>query len=201
MIFARIDPGHAVMHIREGHLDYCHGSDVAAFLEDHDLRTIAGRRWNITPNTPMFNAGVVGLHEADISLLDEVAYLTDQIYTHVRIHTIEQFAFSACFAQYTKLHQSYDIIYHYWPRRAAFCEHLSRVLHDLAHASNEERWRRLLPYRPRQSQKRLNRGSESLRHSIHIALWQMAKRAGVLNQLRRVANRVGILIVTIIGSE
>jgi len=188
-IFARIRPGHTVMHIREGHFGYCHGSEIADFLEEHDLRMIAGQRWNITPNTLMFNAGVVGLREADIPLLDEVAHLTDQIYPHVPIHTIEQFAFSACFRQYTKLHQSYDVIYHYWPGRAAFCEHLSRVLHDPAHTSNEERWCRLLPYRPCQSQKRLNRGPESLRHRIHMVLWQMAKRAGVLNLLKHVTNK------------
>ena len=82
-IFARIRPGHTVMHIWEGHLPYCHGSDVAAFLEDHDLRTIAGRRWNITPNTPMFNAGVIGLHEADISLLDR-SCLPDRPDLHAR---------------------------------------------------------------------------------------------------------------------
>ena len=192
-IFARIRPGHTLMHIKEGHLNYCHGSEIADFLEEHNLRTIAGQRWNITPNTLMFNAGVIGLHQADLSLTDEVAHLTDQIYPHVPIHTIEQFAFSACFRQYTKLHQSYDIIYHYWPGRALFCEHLSRVLHDLVNASNEERFRQLLHYRPCESQKILNRDPETLKHGIQITLWEMAKRAGVLKLLKRVAQQVGIL--------
>src|SRR5262249_45441788 len=145
--------GHTVMHIREGHLDDCHGSDVAAFLENHDLRTISGRRWNISRDTPMFNAGVVGLHEADISLLDEVVYLTDQIYPHVRIHSVEPFPVSPCFDLRTKLRQSYDIVHHYWPPpgRALFGAELHRILHDPSISSQDERFRRLLPRQPRQS--------------------------------------------------
>ena len=184
-MFARIRPGQTVMHIREGHLDYCHGSDIAAFLEDHDLRTIDGRRWNIAPDTPMFNAGVVGLHEADISLLDEVAYLTDRIYPYVRIHTIEQFAFSACFHQCTKLRQSYDVVHHYWPPpgRGLFGVELHRVLGDPSISSEEERFRRLLPHQPRQSISH-NRHFVTMRRRMHLAIRRVAQRIGVLQALK-----------------
>jgi hypothetical protein len=192
-LFARIRPGHTVMHIREGHLDDCHGSDIAVFLEDHNLRTIAGGRWNITPETPMFNAGVLGLHEADISLLDEVVYLTDQIYPHVRIHTIEQFAFSACFRQFTKLRQSYDIVHHYWPPpgRALFGEKLQRVFHDPSVSSQEERFRRLLPHQPRQSINH-NRHFVTMRRRMYLAMRRMAHQLGVFNALKWVMARARI---------
>src|SRR5262249_19483372 len=188
-MFARIRPGQTVMHIREGHLDYCHGGDIAAFLKEHDLRTIAGCRWNITPDTPMFNAGVVGLHEADISLLDEVAYLTDRIYPHVRIHSIEQFAFSACFHQCTKLRQSYDVVHHYWPppSRGLFGVGLHRVLRDPSISSGEERFRRLLPHQPRQSINH-NRHCVTIRQRMYLAVRRMAQRIGVLSTLRRVVS-------------
>jgi hypothetical protein len=192
-IFARIRPGRTVMHMREGHLNYCHARDVAAFLEHHDLRTIAGHPWKISPDTPMFNSGVIGLHEADMLLLDEVVYLTDQIYPHVRIHTIEQFAFSACFAQYTKLRQSHDIIYHYWPVREAFCKQLSRVFHDSAITSHEEWFRQLLPQRPSQSQRVLNRGTKNFKHRIRIRLSQIAKRAHLFNALKTLVKQLGLL--------
>jgi hypothetical protein len=184
-LFARIHPGRTAMHIREGHLYDCHAGDVADFLKDHDLRNRAGYRWNITPDTPMFNAGVVGLHEADISLLDEVVYLTDQIYPHVRIHSIEQFAFSACFHQCTKLRQSYDIVHHYWPPpgRALFGEELQRVFHDPAISSSAERFRRLLPHQPRQSISH-NRHFLTIRRRIYWVLRRVAKRTGVYDMLR-----------------
>src|SRR5215831_2779715 len=188
-IFARIRPGHTVMHIREGHLYDSHAGDVANFLKDHDLRNRAGRRWNITPDTPIFNAGVIGLHEADISLLDEVLHLTDQIYPHVRIHTIEQFAFSGCFQQCTKLRQSYDVVHHYWPPpgRALFSEELHRVLRDPSISSQEERFRRLLPHQPRQSISH-NRHFVTMRRRMYLRVRRMAQRIGVLSTLRRVVS-------------
>ena len=80
-LFRRIHPGHTLLHIKEGHLPYCHAGELANFLErPHDLRTVTGRRWKLTQNTLMFNSGVIGMDEADISLLDEVIYLADQIY-------------------------------------------------------------------------------------------------------------------------
>ena len=142
----------------------------------------------------MFNSGVIGMDEADISLLDEVIYLADQIYPNVRMRTVEQFAFGACFAQYTRLQESYDIIYHYWPmpQRVVFQEQLRRILHDPSIVSNEERYHRLVPCRPSQRQKILNRGSERLKDRAHIALWEIAKRTGVLDPLKRLLSRTGI---------
>jgi hypothetical protein len=191
--FARIRPGRTVMHIREGHLYDCQAGLVADFLQDHDLQNRAGQRWNITPDTLMFNAGVLGLHEADISLLDEVVHLTDQIYPHVRIHTIEQFAFSACFRHCTKLRQSYDIVHHYWPApgRELFGQELRRVLHDPSISSEEERFRRLLPHQPRQSLSH-NRHSITMRRRMYWVLRRWAKRIGIFNALKWVTKGAGI---------
>jgi hypothetical protein len=194
-LFRRIRPGHTLLHIKEGHLNYCHAGELVNFLEGpHDLRTVTGQSWRLTHNTLMFNSGVIGMDEADISLLDEVIYLADQIYPYVKMRTVEQFAFGACFSQYTKLRESYDIIYHYWPmpRRAVFQEQLRRVLHDPSIVSNEERYHQLLPHRPSQSQKILNRGSETLKDRAHIALWKVAKRTGVLDPLKKIAGRTDL---------
>ena len=93
-LFNRIGPGRTVMHIKEGNLHACHGGDIAEFLQRHQVTNLAGERWPITAETPMYNAGVIGLDAADAPLLDEVVHLTDQMYPPVRIHTVEQFAFS-----------------------------------------------------------------------------------------------------------
>jgi hypothetical protein len=201
-LFTRVRPRHTVMHIKEGYLCDCHASELKDFLQGHSLQNRSGHRWNITPDTPMFNAGVIGLHEADISLLDEVALLTDQIYPNVRLHTIEQFAFSACFKHYTRLHQSYDVIHHYWPPpgRALFREELHRVLHDPLISSPEERFRRLLPHRPRQhiSDNRapfggLCKNLVGRRRRMYLALRRVTKQISVVNVLKQVATAAGIL--------
>ena len=77
------------MHIKEGYLYNCRAIELADFLENHDLHNLAGRPWNITRFTPMFNAGVIGLDIADIELLDEVIHLTDQIYHDIKMHMVK----------------------------------------------------------------------------------------------------------------
>ncbi len=195
--FARVRPGQTVMHIGEYHLyDPC-ARKLADFLQVHDLRNRAGHRWNLTLATAMFNAGIIGLHESDISLLDEVVHLTDQVYPHLRIPTIEQFAFSVCFQHYTKLRQSYDVVHHYWPpaRRALFREQLSRVLHDCSIPSYEEQLRELLPHRPSLKVRPFQWGRPSLSRSlkpwIRRLLTRAAERAGAKDKLKRTAPRIG----------
>jgi hypothetical protein len=185
-LFGRIHPGCTAMHIMEGNLYDSHAAPLGNFLRDHDLRHLSGQRWNITPDTPMFNAGVIGLHEADISMLDEVLHLTDQIYPHVRRDTIEQFAFSACFQQYTKLRQSYDIVHHYWPTpgRALFNEELRRVLGDPSISSQEERFRRLLPHQPCQGIS-YNRHSVTTGRRMRRVISRVAQRNSVFQALKR----------------
>lgn len=184
-LFTCIRPGHPLMHIREGHLNYVHGTDIACFLQNHDLKHLDGTRWDITPDTPMFNAGVIGFHESDSALLDEVVHLTDQIYPQVGIHTVEQFAFSACLRHYTRLRQSYRIVHHYWPGpgREQFNADLRRVLHDPSITSHEERLLRLSAVRPRQSI-RYNRHLISTGKRMCLALREVAKRTGLLHLIR-----------------
>jgi len=134
----------------EYHLyDSC-AHELADFLQGHDVQNTIGDRWNITSATAMFNAGVIGLHEADIFLLDEVLHLTDQIYPYVRIPTVEQFAFSVCLNHYTQTRLSSDIVHHYWQPadRALFRAELSRVLYDRSTGSYQERFNQLFPHRP-----------------------------------------------------
>ncbi|HWO41778.1 MAG TPA: hypothetical protein VNO43_08255, partial [Candidatus Eisenbacteria bacterium] len=189
LLFARIRPGVSFMHACEGPLDQANGADLAAFLNRAELRTVAGRRWNITDDAPMFNAGVVGMHKADVALLDDVAHLTDQIYPHVRIHTVEQFAFSMCLHERTRLCEAHEVVCHYWrmPGRARFQEELRRVLHDPSIASDEERWQRLTAHRPAQNITPLRR---TMRERIRSTLKRGAKRVGVLEQVRFVMNKI-----------
>jgi hypothetical protein len=188
-LFARIRPGTGFMHVCEGHLNEFNGAGLSAFINSNELRTVAGRRWHLMADALMFNAGVIGMHRDDIDLLDEVAYLTDQIYPYVKIHTVEQFAFSACFRRRIRLLEAYDFVCHYWPMpgRALFREELRRVLYDPSLTSDEERWERLAPHRPAPS---ITRFSPTMNERIRSLLKQEAKRVGVLDQVRLVLDKV-----------
>ena len=114
----RIGPGRAVLHILEGRIDaICtpQSQSLAAFLASGPFATADGSRLAITPDTPMWNAGVIGLDAADAGLLDEVLEMTDGLLAHGRFHVLEQLAFSRVLAARTSLRAADDIVFHYWP--------------------------------------------------------------------------------------
>lgn len=188
-LFSQIRPGTSFMHVCEGHINESNGAGLGTVLNANQLRTVAGRRWNLSDDALMFNAGVIGMHRADMGLLHEVLYLTDQIYSQVKIHTVEQFAFSACLNRHTRLTEAHDVIHHYWPMpgRALFREELRRVLHDPGLISDEERWQRLVSRRPSQTIAHFKPGA---RERI-VALWNReVKRVGVLEPIRVVLEKV-----------
>lgn len=188
-LFARIRPGTSFLHVCEGHLSEFNGAGLSAFLDGNELLTLAGRQWHLMPDALMFNAGVIGMHRDDIGLLDEIAHLTDQIYSTVKIHTVEQFAFSACLRRRSRLREAYDVVCHYWPLpgRALFRQELRRVLHDPSVRSDEERWEQLTPHRPAPA---FARFSPTINERIRFLLKREAKRAGVLDQVRFVLDKV-----------
>lgn len=188
-LFSRIRPGTSFMHVCEGHLSESNGAGLGALLNRNQLRTVTGQRWKLTDNELMFNAGVIGMHRADIGLLHEVLYLTDQIYRQVKIHTVEQFAFSACLNRYTRLTEAHDVVHHYWPMpgRGLFLEELKQVLHDPALTSDEERWQRLLSLRPTPNTAHF---TQDARDRIR-SLWKREiKRAGVLEPIKVVLGKM-----------
>lgn len=175
-LFGRIRAGHTLIHAREGDLNSNNASGLRQFLKRHNLRTVAGKTWNITARTPMFNSGVIGIEETDITLLDEAIHLVDQIYAHVKIHTVEQFAIGACFDRRATLHEAFDVVCHYWPMpgRALFQEELRRLLHDPSIGSNEERFHRISACRP---VPRLDRPEPTLKQRLHFAFRRVKDRA------------------------
>jgi hypothetical protein len=190
--FARVRPGHAVMHVAEYYLSDRAARPMAESLAGHIFLDRAGSRWNIGGATVMFNSGVIGLHQSDISVLDEVMSLTDQVYAHARFLLAEQLAFSVCLQHYSRLHQSYDVLHHYWPpaQRALFRGHLSRILHEQTFPSREEQFRALLPLAPRIAVQPLQWGTQSVARRLNgrmrVLLSRAAHPASLTGLLRRV---------------
>ncbi len=75
---------------------------------------IGGEKIKIPLTTRMWNAGVIGISQADKDLLPKVLDLADQIYRARKVFTAEQFAFSYFLQNDTTLRDSGDVIFHYW---------------------------------------------------------------------------------------
>jgi hypothetical protein len=111
---SRVGPGRAVMHIREGRIDRVQSSVYASL---HSLIC----EYNSTASAPipetswMWNAGVIGMHPADRSILTSVLKLTDELCGMGTLHVLEQFAFSVVLQSSLQLSEASDTIFHYWP--------------------------------------------------------------------------------------
>jgi hypothetical protein len=117
-LFERITPGKSLLHIREARIcDIAtrEGRKVADFVGHNRFASFAGDDIAIPVQTDLWNAGVVGLDPANVSVLDEVLNLTDQFCARSNLHILEQLAFSFILPQRTQLQESYDIVFHYWP--------------------------------------------------------------------------------------
>jgi len=181
-LFDRIRPGHSVMYNQEGSPQSLRIPELSRVLEAHDFRTRDGGRWNISPQTVISNAGIIGLHQADAPLLDDVLHLVDQICARVDYFGNEQFAFSACLSEHTRLAHAEDVVHHYWHPaiRGPFHAVLSRVLKDQTIGSWDERFRRV-----RQVRERILQRPETFHRRVYVALWMLAARLGLLKPLQR----------------
>lgn len=188
-VFERIGPGRSVMHVKEGTPASVRAEDLSDVLTQHALTTRDGGRWNVSPHTAIFNAGVIGLHEDDAPLIDETIHLIDQICPHLPTYFgTEQFSFSACLSERTQVSTADDVIHHYWlpTPRARFHELLARTLHDPSLGSYEARFRRLLPLREVVVDR-----AESLQRRGYERLWYAAHRLGVQRAIGKMRRFIG----------
>jgi len=117
-VFDRICAGQTVMHIREGSIAEIKGPRIAelrSLIRGHQFELADGSAATIPADCQMWNAGVLGLHPDDASLLDDVIHLTDQFCSKSDLHILEQFAFSFLLQTRTQLREASDLVFHYWP--------------------------------------------------------------------------------------
>lgn len=112
---------HSLMHELEGRVsdDYNPvAKKVRKFLQSSDYpeKEIGFR---ISPETDMWNAGVLGISEKNLHFLDEVLFLTDEMHKKYKKHVIEQFAFSYVLQKKGQVHAA-PLVAHYWRNKEAF---------------------------------------------------------------------------------
>jgi hypothetical protein len=145
--FAKLAPGHSVMHIREGCI-----SEHPMWRSFVDLRVCdrSGKEWHFPPDTTMWNGGVEGLHPSDVGIMDEVFALMDSLYTE-KLWIAEQFSTGNVFSRYSTIHETANTIFHYWPDvyRSEFRRVLGEIIPRYSNLPISERIDAYYRHRPR----------------------------------------------------
>jgi|GEM_PF-2477208 len=113
--FDQIDDQTFVLHEFEGKLAKPKFERQFRRVINQSYRLDCNRTVTITPQSPMYNSGVIGISEASLPLLDDAILLMMQVNHKTRWHTAEQLSLGILFA----LSGTVNIVgnrrvYHYW---------------------------------------------------------------------------------------
>jgi hypothetical protein len=151
-LFTRVGVGKSLMNLREGELGYL----VAQGYLRHHLPGLSftlsdGDRYDLRAESPMHNAGVLGIHPSDAGLLKKTLELCDAIYLASSGLTSEQIAFTQVLLRHTQVASCRDVLFHYHEKfiRDPFRERLPRWLEESANLPLEERVAVMYHHRPK----------------------------------------------------
>ncbi|GAP96987.1 hypothetical protein NIES2104_35340 [Leptolyngbya sp. NIES-2104] len=111
-LFDRISPVRSLMHQYESTLSESPEPGWKNILE-HNTH-------GVTPGSPMYNSGVIGLDPANWTLLKDAFEILDRLYNISPVFNVEQFAVGAALAQETTISTCPDVIEHYWGAQKDF---------------------------------------------------------------------------------
>ena len=111
-----VGPGQHLMHVMESKLNQAKDpltKKMAKFCAREQFKLHRGIV-AIPLATEMWNAGVIGLHESRINLLEKILELTDVAYSLYQKHVVEQLAVSYFLQSAGKVQAAEPWILHYW---------------------------------------------------------------------------------------
>lgn len=177
VVLQRIRPGKSVMHIRETRIDNMpqFHRKVADALnrsptpgpDGQPLPNFTGQMW-------MWNAGLLGVHPAQVDLIPLVVHVNDQIWEKCQSGHAEQVAWAYVLQEKTHLQRCDDVIFHYWKPylRKPFTAKLPELLADTATLPPRERAAALYRQRIRLPLKRkLIASTRNTLHRLGITRW------------------------------
>lgn len=128
-LFDRVSPQKTVMH----QLEFAHIADHSLWqpmLEKiSDGIEISGVK--VSPQSSMFNSGVIGVEPSHRELLKRSLAVVDELYGRSPIFNVEQFAVGITLNQATQLSTSEDLITHYYGASRRFIHlQISRLFPD-----------------------------------------------------------------------
>ncbi len=114
-LLQRIAAGERFMHVSEGALSRPQQPVLNKMLRFFQRTALPPElALRITPETEMWNAGVLGFSPGAEGLLERTLLLTDTLYPRYLKHIVEQFAFTAAMAEKGPLHPAAPWVFHYW---------------------------------------------------------------------------------------
>lgn len=111
-LFERVAPGATLLNAREGKV-----RDLREWPEIDRIATALGGNaagLPITPDTVMYNSGVMGVHPQDVELIDHVMQATEAMRAHSSLFTCNQISASMVFESQSTLSTCEDLVLHYW---------------------------------------------------------------------------------------
>ena len=119
-IFAQIEQGARFMHLNEGALRTGNtlSRKVYRRLRGRTFQ-VGGAQVGITPDTPLYNSGIIGFQSKDAALLRDVMQLADQLYAAYHKHMMEQLATGLRLGLDSSLREAAPYVLHYWNLKAA----------------------------------------------------------------------------------
>ena len=111
-----VGPGQSLMHVMESKLNQAKDpltKKMAKFCAREQFKLQRGIV-AIPLATEMWNAGVIGLHESRLNLLEKILELTDVAYKIYQKHVIEQLAVSYFLQSSGKILPTNSWVLHYW---------------------------------------------------------------------------------------
>jgi hypothetical protein len=118
-LMSLIESGTVVLNECEGPANRIVGATpsqkrIAKFFRRGTLE-VHGRARPLDPQTPIWNSGVIGLQARRVHLFDETLDWIDAMWPDLRVHTVEQIAFSAVLhANALSVCGSGEYVFHYW---------------------------------------------------------------------------------------
>jgi hypothetical protein len=152
VLFEWLAPGRSIMHMDEGPLKHLQEHRfISDRLAKSPFSPPSRPGFTLTPNLRLWNAGIAGLHPANVGLLDRVAALSDEIWDWQPNDFAEQMAFSAILGAETQRREAADVIFHYWRPylRNPFRETLATLMPQSRDLPAAERIEKCWPKRPR----------------------------------------------------
>lgn len=107
--------GKRFMHVSEGKLSQPQQpvlNKLLSFFQKHP--NLPGCKLEVTGDTEMWNAGVLGFSEKEECPLHQALLLTDALYPLYPKHIVEQFSFSVVMQEKGVVHAAAPYLFHYW---------------------------------------------------------------------------------------
>ncbi len=118
LLFERVSTTTSVMHCHENITISADWQWEPLVSQIGDGISIGSLR--VTPQSTMWNSGVVGLHPLHAGGVDEIVAVIDQLHALAAVFSIEQFATSLVLERYTELMPCTDVVEHYWTNSRTF---------------------------------------------------------------------------------